>query len=75
MLGRATERLTSLGFTAADAALRAPAVLGAVVRQQASILGFLDCFWILGALAMLGPVLSLCIRPFDQRGTAGGGGH
>jgi DHA2 family multidrug resistance protein len=74
-LDRAAERLTAFGYTAADAALRAPAQIAAIVHQQASLLGILDCFWLLGLLAMAGPLLTLGIRAFGQRTDAGGGAH
>ena len=67
--GRAVERLMSVGDTAADALLRAPAQIGATVRQQATLLGTLDCFWALGALAMIGPVLALWIRTLNRSGS------
>jgi DHA2 family multidrug resistance protein len=68
-----TDRLVSFGYTTADAALRAPAVISATVHGQATLLGALDCFWMLGALAMIGPLLVLGIRAFDQTGARGGG--
>jgi DHA2 family multidrug resistance protein len=74
-LGRAVENLTAFGYTAADAVLRAPAQLGAIVHQQASLLGILDCFWLLGLIAMVGPLLTLGIRAFGQQSSAGGGAH
>ncbi len=71
-LAGAAERLAAFGYTTADAILRAPAQIGAIVHQQASLLGILDCFWLLGLLAMIGPVLTLGIRSFGQRTPAGG---
>jgi DHA2 family multidrug resistance protein len=68
----AAERLAAFGYTTADAILRAPAQIGAIVHQQASLLGILDCFWLLGLLAMIGPVLTLGIRSFGQRTPASG---
>ncbi len=62
------ERLVAAGYTTADAMERVPAVVGGLVRQQATLSGALDCFWLLGALAMLGPLLALSIRAFDQSG-------
>jgi DHA2 family multidrug resistance protein len=61
-------RLMHAGVSSADAALRAPAQLAAMVREQAVLLAALDCFWVLGVLAMLGPIAALAIRGFDQRG-------
>jgi DHA2 family multidrug resistance protein len=72
-----TERLVSVGHTTADAAQAAPAVVGLLVRQQATLLGALDCFRVLGVLAILAPLLALAIKSFDQTGArrSSGGGH
>lgn len=64
-------RFVNHGYSAADAATRAVAQIHAIVQQQASILAFLDCFWLLGLVAFIGPVLALFIRKFKQGGTAG----
>src|SRR5207302_896523 len=64
-------RFVDHGYSAADAAMRAVAQVHAVVQQQANILAFLDCFWLLGLVAFIGPVLALFIRKFKQGGTAG----
>ena len=48
--------------------MRAVAQVQAVVQQQASILAFLDCFWLLGLVALAGPVLAIFIRKFNQGG-------
>ena len=74
-LSQVGERLVSFGYTTADAAVRAPAAVAATLHQQATILGALDCFWVLGALAMIGPLLALGIRAFDQTGGRRTGGH
>src|SRR5215468_2375939 len=60
-------RLTSLtnyfashGYTVPDAALHAKAQLARIVLQQASFLGFMDCFWLLGAPCLIGaPIIFL----------------
>jgi hypothetical protein len=44
-----------------------------MVQQQASMFGFLDCFWLLGVIALAGPVLAVFIRKFNQGG--GGAAH
>ncbi len=67
-LGRFVGRLTSAGYTTADAMVRAPAQVEAIVHRQATFLAGLDCFWLLGLLAMIGPLLALGIRAFDQSG-------
>jgi DHA2 family multidrug resistance protein len=64
-------RFVDHGYSAADAAMRAVAQVHAVVQQQANILAFLDCFWLLGLVAFIGPVLATFIRKFKQGGTAG----
>ena len=64
----ATHRLMAQGYSAPDAALRAMARVSAVVEQQANSLAFFDCFWLLGLIAFLGPVLAIFIRKFDQGG-------
>lgn len=58
------------GFSPADAAIHALAQLNALIQRQAAIGGFLDCFWLLGVVALAGPMLAIFIRKFDQ----GGGG-
>jgi MFS transporter, DHA2 family, multidrug resistance protein len=75
-LGGIAERFVAAGYTAADAVARAPAQLAAIVGRQATLLGALDCFWMLGILAMIGPLLALRIQAFDQTGTKrAAGGH
>ena len=59
------------GFSAADATTHAAAQLYAQVQAQASILSFLDCFWLLGAFSLIGPVLAIFIRRFNQNAGAG----
>ncbi|HVH88490.1 MAG TPA: hypothetical protein VM912_17350, partial [Terriglobales bacterium] len=61
------------GYSAADAATRALAQVEAVVQRQATMLAFLDCFWLLGLVALAGPILALCIRKFGQG--SGGAAH
>jgi MFS transporter, DHA2 family, multidrug resistance protein len=61
------------GYSATDSAVRAIAQVDAMVQQQASMFGFLDCFWLLGVIALAGPVLSVFIRKFNQGG--GGAAH
>jgi Major Facilitator Superfamily. len=67
-LSRIADRLTSAGYSSADALARAPAQLQAIVHRQAAFLGGLDCFWLLGLIAMIGPLLALRIQAFDQSG-------
>ena len=58
------------GYSAADAAVRAPAQIYGIVQQQAAMYGFLDCFWLLGAIAFTGPLLAALVRRFNQSGKA-----
>jgi len=41
------------------------------VQQQANMLAFLDCFWILGVIAFAGVPLTFFIRRFKQGKEAG----
>src|SRR5246127_63169 len=63
-------RFVEHGYSAADAAVRAVAQVHAVVQQQDSILAFLVCFWLLGLVAFIGPVLAIFIHKFNQGGGA-----
>lgn len=67
-LERIAIRFVDHGYSAADAAVSAVAQVHAVVQQQASILAFLDCFWLLGVVAFIGPLLAIFIRQFPQGG-------
>ena len=69
-LERVTSRLVDHGYSVADAAVSAVAQVHAVVQQQASILAFLDCFWLLGLVAFIGTMLAIFIRKFRQGGSA-----
>ena len=62
--------LIAHGYSSSDAATRALARAYAAVQRQAAILSFLDCFWMLGVIALIGPVLAIFIRKFNQRGEA-----
>jgi len=73
-LGHIASRFVGHGYSFADAATSGFAQLAAIVQQQASILAFLDCFWLLGLVALVGPVLAIFIRKFNQHG-GGGGAH
>jgi MFS transporter, DHA2 family, multidrug resistance protein len=59
------------GYSQADAATHAAAQLYAKLQSQAAILSFLDCFWLLGAFALIGPILASFIRKFNQNAGAG----
>ena len=68
-----TDQFLHAGYSAADASLRAIAQVEALLERHAAMLAFLDCFWLLGVVALIGPVLALCIRNFGQGG--GSAGH
>jgi DHA2 family multidrug resistance protein len=63
--------LTQHGFSQADAITHSAAQLYAKVQSQSSILAHLDCFSLLGAFALIGPVLASFIRKFNQNAGAG----
>jgi DHA2 family multidrug resistance protein len=59
-------RLVEFGYSISDASTRAVAQVYLTVQQQANMLAFLDCFWILGVIAFVGVPLSFFIRKFKQ---------
>lgn len=61
------------GFTAPDAVVHAQAQLTRIIQQQAALLGFLDCFWILGCACMIGAPLVLLTKRI--RSTSSGSAH
>ena len=69
-LAAIANRFTGHGYSASDAAVSAMAQVYAIVQRQASILASLDCFWLLGLVAFLGPALAIFIRKFNQGGSA-----
>jgi DHA2 family multidrug resistance protein len=70
LLDRLTATFTAGGFSAADAAVRAQAQAYHLIQRQAAMLGFLDCFYILGWVAILAAPLALLIKPFRPGGGA-----
>jgi hypothetical protein len=42
------------------------------VQQQATMLAFLDCFWVLGVIAFIAVPLTFFIRKFNQGSSAAG---
>jgi DHA2 family multidrug resistance protein len=56
------------GFTAPDAALHAKAQLARLLQQQASYLGFMDCFWLLGCACLLSAPLVFLTKNFRSAG-------
>ena len=63
-----SRRFAANRFTVPDAALHAKAQLMQIVHQQASLLGFLDCFWLLGWACALGAPLIFLSRKFRAAG-------
>ena len=73
-LSQVADRLGGHGYSAADGVTSGIAQVGAIVQKQANMMAFLDCFWLLGLVAMAGPVLAIFIRKFNQEG-GGGAAH
>jgi DHA2 family multidrug resistance protein len=61
-LSSLTGYFSSHGFTLPDAALHAKAQLAHILQQQAALLGFLDCFWLLGWACLIGAPLVFFTR-------------
>jgi MFS transporter, DHA2 family, multidrug resistance protein len=68
LLARLTGTFTAGGMSAADAAVRAQAQAYQLIQRQAATLGFLDCFYILGWVAILTAPLVFLIKPFRPGG-------
>ena len=60
--------LQAHSFTTADTAAHAKAQLAHIILQQASFLGFLDCFWLLGCACLIGAPLVFFTRKFRTAG-------
>jgi len=67
-LGALSRYFVTHGFTAPDAALHAKAQLARMIHQQAAFLGFLDCFWLLGCVCLIGAPLVFLTRKFRSAG-------
>src|SRR5215472_8906112 len=63
-----TQYLMSAGTSAADAGQKAYALLSKTADQQAALLGTLDCFRMLGWVAMFTLVVALASKPFRNPG-------
>ena len=61
-LGALSRYFAGHGFTTADAVSHATAQLARIIQQQAALLGFLDCFWILGCACLIGAPLVFFTR-------------
>jgi DHA2 family multidrug resistance protein len=74
MLDLTTQFLVTQSASPPDALHQAYGVLAATMNRQAAILAFLDCFWLLGLVPIIGLPLACCIRWFHA-GSPGAGGH
>jgi MFS transporter, DHA2 family, multidrug resistance protein len=63
-----TQRLIVAGGSTADAAQQAYGVLSRMADQQAAMMGFLDCFHVLGWVALASVLLGLASKPFRSGG-------
>jgi MFS transporter, DHA2 family, multidrug resistance protein len=68
-----TRTFERLGFSHADAVTHATGRIYEMLQQQASMLGFADCFYLLGVAMLLGIPVVLCTRSFKPGGGSGGG--
>ena len=68
-LGALSQYFVTHGFTTPDAALHANAQLARIIQQQASFLGFLDCFWLLGCACLIGAPLVFFTRKVRSAGS------
>ncbi|HEY2497664.1 MAG TPA: DHA2 family efflux MFS transporter permease subunit [Candidatus Angelobacter sp.] len=65
-----TQYLANSGASAADASQKAYGLISGVANQQAAFLGALDCFHVLGWVALATMVLALVTKPFRSAGSA-----
>ncbi|HSM85362.1 MAG TPA: DHA2 family efflux MFS transporter permease subunit, partial [Candidatus Limnocylindrales bacterium] len=65
-----TQYLISAGSSASDAAQRALGLVSATADRQAAFLGSLDCFRVLGWIALFTLLLALAGKPFHSSGPA-----
>lgn len=63
-----TQYLTTAGSSTAEAAQKAYGVVSRLADQQAAMLGFLDCFHLLGWIAFASIFLGLASKPFRSGG-------
>jgi len=64
-----TQYLTGAGSSAADASQKAYGMLSGLANQQAAFLGSLDCFHLLGWVALATLVLALMTKPYRSGGS------
>jgi DHA2 family multidrug resistance protein len=71
-----TQNFMAMGASATEASHRALAQLSAQVDQQASVLGFVNAFWVLGLLVLfLVPLPIIMKRPSAEEAKAGAAAH
>jgi len=64
-----TQYFATAGSSAADAANQAYGMVARVADQQAAMLGFLDCFHVLGWIGFISILLGLASKPFRSGGS------
>jgi DHA2 family multidrug resistance protein len=62
------QRLIAAGASTADAAQQAYGLAAQAVDRQAAMLGFLDCFYVLGWISLASLLLGLATKPFRSGG-------
>lgn|ERR1700694_2996134 len=67
-----TQYLVSMGASTVGAAEKAYGMIAGIAEKQAAMLGFLDCFWLLGIISLVGVPLALMTRKFRNDGKAAG---
>jgi DHA2 family multidrug resistance protein len=65
-----TQYFSSAGSSAADASQTAYGLVSALANRQAAFLGSLDCFYVLGWVALVTLVLALMTKPYRSGGSA-----
>ena len=68
-----TKTFEHLGFSHFDAAQHAKGMLYNQLNQQASLIGFMDCFRMMAIVALIGIPLALATKSFRPGGEASGG--
>lgn len=63
-----TDQFMRMGMTTVDAAHKAQGEIYRQVREQASLLSYLDCFWTMAIIAICVALIALLIKPFSVSG-------
>jgi len=66
-----SQYLNSAGASAADASQQAYGLVSGLATRQAAFLGSLDCFYVLGWVALGTLLLALLTKPYRSAGSAG----